>query len=116
MDCLGWTEKEPITQQEVVLGVVIYAPYFHHFEAVPVHPQDVVPTCPHRFALSLLHPHIHVPVLPVLSEVVEEVHQTKLHHQVSNLLTVQVLGFADVGAEVTYQYVILAPEAWQGLL
>ena len=83
---------------------------------MPVRPQDVVSTCLHRSALSLLQTHLHVSVLPVLPEVVEEVHQTKLHHQVSNLLTVRVLGFVDVGAEVPYYYGMLAPEAWQGLL
>ena len=57
-----------------------------------------------------------MPVLPVLSEVVEEFHQPELHHQVSNLLTVRVLGFANIGAEVPYYYGILAPEACQGLL
>ena len=77
----------------------------------PVHPQYVVATttCPHFSALSLTHPRLHVPVPPEIPEVSEEVHQPELHHQVSNLLAAQVLGFFNVVAEVPYHYVILVP-------
>ena len=51
-----------------------------------------------------------------LAEVEEEFHHTELHQQVSNLLAARVLGFDDVGAEVTYHYGILVPEACYGLL
>ena len=49
-------------------------------------------------------------------EVVEEVHQPELHHQVSNLLAEWVLIFSNVGAEVPEHYGILVSEACQGLL
>ena len=61
-------------------------------------------------------PHHNVQVPQAMPEEEEEVHQTKIHHQVSNLLAVQVLGFYNVGAEVLYHYGILVPEACQGLL
>ena len=97
-------------------GPCSYAPYSHHFKAAPVLPQDVVTTFPNCSALSLLHPCLQVPVPPELTEVVEEVHHTKLHQQVSNLLVTRVLGFSNVRYEVTYHYRILAPEVCEGLL
>ena len=35
-----------------------------------------------------------------LTEVVEEVHQPKLHHQIRDMLTARVLGLANVDVEV----------------
>ena len=57
-----------------------------------------------------------MPVPPALTEVEEELHQPELHQKVRNFLAARILGFADVGSEVPYQYGILVPEACQGLI
>ena len=77
-------------------------------------PQVVVATCPHCSSLYLLWLHLHLTLPPALPEVVEEVHQPKLCYQFSNLLAARVLGFADVGAEVSYHYGISVSEVWNG--
>ena len=45
---------------------------------------------------------------------VAEVHQSKPHQQIGDLLTSDIVGLV-VGVEVTYHYGILVPEACQGL-
>ena len=52
----------------------------------------------------------------VLEEVVEEIHQTKLHQEVENFLDLGVLGLPYVNIKVFHQYGLLLPEAEQGLL
>ena len=66
--------------------------------------------------MSHPRPCCHVPVLPALLEVEEEVHHPKLQQQVRDLLAAQVLGISDLGDEVPYPYGILVPEVCQGLL
>ena len=78
--------------------------------------QYVVTYCPHQYALYHLRQRTYVLEPPELPGVVEEVHHTKLHQQVSNLLVTRVLGFSNVRYEVTYHYRILAPEVCEGLL
>ena len=75
---LGWIYYEPRPQDEVIWGVVTYAPYSNHFEAAPICPNDVVTSWLHHYALSHLRPRLNVPVPPALPEVVEDVHQTEL--------------------------------------
>ena len=94
-------------------GFFLNAPYSHHFEVAPVRTHDVVATCPNQSALSLPQPHLHVLVLTGLKEVLDEVHQIKLHHKVSNLLAAHVLGFSNVGTKVLFHYGILVPEVCQ---
>ena len=83
---------------------------------VPVQPQDVVATYPHRSALSHPRPCCHVPVPPALIEVLEDFHQPELRQKVRDLLDMRVMSFENVGAEVPFQYGILVLEACQGLL
>ena len=100
VSCLIWIYYEPSLQGEVIIGVNLYIPYYHHFKVAPIFPQDVFTSCPHQYALSHLIPRIHVPESPVLTELVEEVHQPKLHRHISDLLTAGVLGLAYVSIEV----------------
>ena len=86
----------------MICSIVPHTSYSHYFKAAPVYPHNLVTTCLYKSDLSHLQPRLNVPVLPALTEVVEEVHQTELHHQVSELLAAQVLGFANVGAEVLW--------------
>ena len=51
-----------------------------------------------------------------MAEVVKEVHQTKLHQQISNMLTAQVLGLENFGNDVPYHDGFLILESCQGLL
>ena len=44
---------------------------------------------------------------PALLGVVKEVHQTKLHQHICDLLTARVMGLADVGVEVPYHVLVL---------
>ena len=66
----------------------------------PVCPHDAVTLLPYHSTLSHPIPRLHLPELPVLLEVVEEVHQPKLHNQVNNLMAVMILYMADVSTEV----------------
>ena len=91
-------------------------PYFHHLEAAPIHTSDVVTCFLHHYTLSQSRTHLHMPEPPALLEVVDELHHPKLHQQVSDLLTAQVLVLSDVGVEVPYHNEILVPEVCQVLL
>ena len=84
----------------MIWGVVPYAPYYHNLEAASVCPQNGVTSCPYHYYLYHLRPHVHVPVPPALLELVEEVHQTRIHHKVRDLLAARVLGFAYADAEI----------------
>ena len=72
----------------------------HHLKSALIFPQDVLTYFPHNSTLYHLRPHFHVPELPALTEVVEEVHQTKLQQHTRDLLTAWVLGLDDVYVEV----------------
>ena len=82
----------------------------------PVYPEYAVSSFLHFFSLYHLWPHIHVLVPPALTEVMEDFHQPKCCHQLSDLLDVWVLEFYGVGADLLYHHGILVPEACQRLI
>ena len=84
----------------MILGVVLYAPYSHHFESSPACTQDVVTIF--LYHSDLYHPwnHIHVPLYPALIEVVVEFDHPEALQQLSDLLAARVLVFAHVSAEI----------------
>ena len=51
-----------------------------------------------------------------LAEVPEEVHQPKLHQQISEFLTERVFGLSNVRFDIPKNYGILVPETGQSLI
>ena len=80
--------------------MIPHVTYSHYFEAAVICPQDVITSCPQQPILLHLWPCLQVAEFFALPEVMEEVHQPKIHQQISNLPTARFLGLADVGVEV----------------
>ena len=72
----------------------------HHFKESSVCLQDVVTTRLQQYTLPDLGPRLQVSEPQALVEVSEEVHQPKLHQQISDLLNARVLGLFNVGVEI----------------
>ena len=82
-------------------GIVPHVTYSHHFEVIPIRPQDVIKYCPQQSSLSHMRPFIQVKKLQALLEVVEDAQHPKLHHHISYMLTARVLSLNYVGIDLT---------------
>ena len=81
-----------------------------------VRTQDLVATLPQLYTLPELGPHLQVLEPQELTEVLEDVHHTKIHQHISDLLTVRVMGLSNFGVDIPYNYGILLMETGQSLL
>ena len=74
-----WALKQACPQGEMVRRIVTHVSNTHHFKDLLVHHQDLVSTLLQQYTLTNLGPRIQVSEHQVLAEVLEEVHQTKIH-------------------------------------